>query len=426
MHRRRDPAVPPRPRGPATSPTAATSATSPTGRARWWRPRTGFVPASAALVLVFVAAGSPIPLYNTYRREDGLSTADLSVVTVVYLAAAAVSLLVLGRLSDHLGRRRVGLAALACSALGLVLLLGVDGVGHLALARVLQGLATGLASSAIGAQVIDAAPPRRPWLPAVVTSASPLLGIPTGALLSGALVDLGPAPRHLTFAVVLGLVLLAAVPLALGPETAGTTSLRGALGSLRPRVAVPPGTRRPLLAVAGLVLATWSMGGFYQSFGPTIALEQLGSRSSLTAGAVFASFTVLAFLGGPLSSRLRPDRALRAGVLAYVACVAGILAALAAGSLVPFLSASLLAGVTQGVAQTGGMRTLLAGTAAGDRAGLLSTVFLLNYTCAAVPSLVAGRLTDVVGLVPIALGHGVLVLVGAAVALTLVRAPRAG
>jgi hypothetical protein len=79
--------------------------------------------------------------------------------------------------------------------------------------------------------------------------------------------------------------------------------------------------------------------------------------------------TVLALLGGPLSARLRPDRAMRLGALAYALCVAGILVTLGAAAIVPFLAVSLLAGITQGVAQTGGMRGLLAGTGPADRAG---------------------------------------------------------
>ncbi|KQS68262.1 MFS transporter [Modestobacter sp. Leaf380] len=383
----------------------------------------GFAVAAASLVLVFVSAGSPIPLYNTYRAQDGLSNADLSVVTAVYLSMAAASLLVLGRLSDHLGRRAVGIAALAASTTGLLVLLDVDGVAELAAGRAFQGLATGLASSALGAYVVDIAPRRRPWLPAVVTSASPMLGIPLGALLSGALVDHGPAPRHLNFVVVAVLLVVAAVLVALGPETVlpEADRARRAVASLRPRVLVPAGARRPLLAMAGLILATWSMGGFYQAFGPSIAEEELGSTAALTAGAVFASFTVLAFLGGPLTARVRPHRALQAGMLGYAACMAGVLWALHAEATAAFLVVSLAAGITQGVAQTGGMQTLLARTAPGERAGLLSTVFLLNYSSAAIPSLVAGRLTTTFTLFQIACGYAVLVVVGVVAATTLVR-----
>jgi MFS family permease len=254
-----------------------------------------------------------------------------------------VRLVVFGRLSDHLGRRRVGAGALTSSALGLVILLGVDGLAPLATGRALQGLATGLASSALGAFVVDS------------------------------------APEH------------------------------------------PAGAGRPVLAMAGLILATWSLGGFYQAFGPSIALQQLHSQASLTAGAVFGSFTVLAPLGGPLTARLRPDRAMRLGALAYPVCVVGILVTLGAAVIGPFLAVSLLAGVTQGVAQTGGMRSLLGGIGPADRAGLLATVFLLNYSSAAVPSLIAGRLTTTFSLVQIAAGYAVLVLIGVLVVLLLAR-----
>jgi len=377
------------------------------------------------MVLIFVSAGTPIPLYNLYRAEDGLSTADLTVVTAAYLAAAALSLLVLGRLSDHLGRRAVGVAALVSSALGLVVLLGVDGLAPLAVGRLLQGLATGAASSALGALVVDTAPERRRWLPAVVTSAAPTLGIPLGALLSGVLVDHAPAPHLLSYGVVLVLLAAAAVGVARGPETSARTSWRAAVGSLRPNVTVPAGAGRQLGALAGLILATWSLGGFYQAFGPTIAEQQLGSDTALLAAAVFASFTVLAVVGGPLCARVRPDLALRWGAVVYALCVVGLLTALAAAATAPFLVASLVAGVAQGAAQTGGMRALLARTGPGDRAGVLSTVFLVSYSCAAVPSLVAGRLTESLSLVQISTGYGVLVLVGVVVVLLVARpAPR--
>jgi MFS family permease len=75
-----------------------------------------FAAASCALVLVFAGAGAPIPLYNTYRVADGLGQDAFATVSVGYFVAAAVSLLALGRLSNHVGRRPVSLVALACAA----------------------------------------------------------------------------------------------------------------------------------------------------------------------------------------------------------------------------------------------------------------------------------------------------------------------
>ena len=189
------------------------------------------------------------------------------------------------------------------------------------------------------------------------------------------------------------------------------------------RSAVPAGAARPLAAMAALILSVWSLGGFFQAFGPAIAAQQLGSDASLTAGAVFASFSLLAVLGGPLTARLRPDLTMRFAVVVYAVCLLGILATLRAGGLVPFLLVSLTAGIATGAAQTGGMRTLLARTSAADRAGLLSTVFLLNYSSAAVPSLVAGQLTTTFGLVQIAAGYVALASVGIVAVLVLARPP---
>ena len=161
-------------------------------------------------MFVFAAAGTPIPLYNTYRAEDGINNADLGIVSVGYFVAAAASLLVFGRLSNYLGRRPVGLAALVSAALACLLLIGMRGVLPLLVARVLQGLACGLASSGLGSYVIDSAPARPRWLPAAITGSAPMLGILIGALTCGALALYGPAPRVLIYEIVTAVLALCA------------------------------------------------------------------------------------------------------------------------------------------------------------------------------------------------------------------------
>jgi MFS family permease len=186
-----------------------------------------FAVGSCALVLVFAAAGAPIPLYNTYGVADGLGHDAFATVSVGYFVAAAVSLLALGRLSNHVGRRPVSLAALACAAAGSLLLTRVHGIEPLLAGRILQGLACGMASSSLGAYVVDTAPSRPRWLAAAITGSAPMVGIPLGALLSGALVEYGPAPRTLVYELIAAGLAVCAVLLALSPET-----VRRALGGL--------------------------------------------------------------------------------------------------------------------------------------------------------------------------------------------------
>src|SRR3954466_12459626 len=90
-----------------------------------------FAVASCGLVLVFAAAGAPIPLYNTYGAADRLGHEAFALAPGGYFVTAAVALLTLGRLSNHVGRRPVSLAAIACAAAGSLLLTGVHGVGLL-------------------------------------------------------------------------------------------------------------------------------------------------------------------------------------------------------------------------------------------------------------------------------------------------------
>src|SRR5262245_52350956 len=131
--------------------------------------RLAFVAATASLVLVFAGSGTPIPLFNTYRAEDGITNGDLAIVSVVYFAAAATSLLVLGRLSNHLGRKPVALAGIFLAALACLILIVTRGAHELMAARILQGLAVGIAASALGSFVIDSAPERPRWLAAAIT-----------------------------------------------------------------------------------------------------------------------------------------------------------------------------------------------------------------------------------------------------------------
>src|SRR4051812_11923274 len=178
-----------------------------------------FMVAAFAFVFVFVAAGTPIPLYNIYRAEDGITNADLGWVSVGYFVAAATSLLVLGRLSNHLGRRPVAIAALASAVLSCLILISMRGALPLLGARVLQGLACGLGSTALGSYVVDSAPARPPWLAAMVTSSAPMVGIPVGALISGALAEYGSAPTTLVYEIVATVLAICVALVAISPET---------------------------------------------------------------------------------------------------------------------------------------------------------------------------------------------------------------
>ncbi|MFF2317489.1 MFS transporter [Arthrobacter sp. NPDC058097] len=366
----------------------------------------GFVAATVAFVSVFAAGASAIPLYDTYRTADGLTNDQFSLVAVAYFVCAVFALLVLGRLSNHHGRLPVSVAALLLAAAGCLTLLWVHSFLPLLLGRILQGLAAGLASSAIGAYIVDTAPRRPRWLVAAVTTAAATIGLALGVFLSGVLVEFGPAPRQLTFCVFAAVLLGCAAALATRPETVARTP--GAWSSLIPRLAVPTASRPYLPLASGVFVATWAFGGYFTSFGPSIAADDLGSHSPLVAAAVFASYMAPSFLGGFLAGRFTPAAAQRTGMTLVAAAGVGLAVASTAGILGLFIGAGVVGGIGMGLATSGSMNTLLPEALPRERAGLLAVIYAISYTGSAVPSLIAGQASRVLSLPVITAGYAAL------------------
>jgi hypothetical protein len=251
-----------------------------------------------------------------------------------------------------------------------------------------------------------------------------MLGLAVGAIGSGALVQFGPWPRDLIYLVVIGLLLLSVVLVAASPETAAP--MPGAWRSLRPRAHVPGRVRRLVPVAAAVFLATWATGAFYQAFVPALVEDQLHTRSPLVLGLVFAAYMGPSVLGAPLGGRFTPAAAQRLGTTTFLAGMIGIITAIATGTLVLFVAATIVAGAGQGVAISAATRGLLYGSTPADRAPIFSVVYLLCYSGAAVPALVAGQLSGTFSPPQIALGYGGLALAATAFAVLGARNPHVG
>jgi MFS family permease len=107
---------------------------------------------------LMIAAGAPSPLYGVYQATWHFSAVTLTAVFAVYAAALLAAFLVAGRLSDHLGRKPVVIVALLIEAAAMACFAVADSTGWLCTARVVQGIATGMATGAISAALVDLAP----------------------------------------------------------------------------------------------------------------------------------------------------------------------------------------------------------------------------------------------------------------------------
>jgi MFS family permease len=109
-------------------------------------------------MLLMMGTNVPSPLYGVYRQEWGFSAGVLTLIFASYVAALIPSLLVFGRLSDKVGRRRVVLVGLLVAVCGSALFFVAQGVVWLFAARMVQGTAVGLTSGAATAAIAELHP----------------------------------------------------------------------------------------------------------------------------------------------------------------------------------------------------------------------------------------------------------------------------
>ncbi|WP_308015424.1 MFS transporter [Pseudonocardia sp. ICBG1293] len=385
------------------------------------RPRPpAFAAASVSFLVVCAAAGVPAPLYVVYQRSYGISTIALTGAFAVYIVPLLIALLCCGSLSDHVGRRRVAVPALLIGAAACLVLATVDSSAPLIAGRAVQGASVGLALGALGAYVVDLAPPARAGLAGAITSGAPPGGIAVGALASAAAVQVAPVGAPFwSFVVAAAVLATAAATVALLPETAARRP--GALRSLRPEVRVPRAARGVFPMVCLVVAATYVLGGFTQALAPSLAAFVLGRDDLFSGGLAVAVYHLAGPVAGLAVAGLPAVRALTGGAAVLAAGAGGFVGAIALGSFAAYLAAAVVAGAGFGVAFAGAMRVLLARSPQGAHAGTLAAVYLYCHLAAAVASLLAGTAVDVWGLAPVAS-----VLCGVVVVMSFVGAVESG
>ena len=353
---------------------------------------------TAIFVLFAAAASAPTPLYVVYQREWGFSDTTLTVIFAVYVLGLIGSLLILGALSDYVGRRPVLAAAIALEAMAFVLFLLAGNVTVLLIARVAQGIATGAAFTTLGATLVDLNPPHSPGRAGLVNGVAPISGLALGAVGCGALVQLAPFPTHLVFAVLLVGAAIAGVVVGLMPETAARRP--GALASLKPLLGIPARLRPDVYALIPIIVASWALGGLYLSLGPSVAAGIFGLRNHLIGGLVV---TLLCGTGAVTAVALRSwptKRVLGISAITLAAGTALTLAAVEVHIVALAGAGTFVAGVGFGASALASFGTLARLAAPGERSELLAVALVIAYLAFSLPAVAAGFASTSFGLHP--------------------------
>ena len=387
------------------------SALIPARRHRTLAPKTAFVGVSAGFAALYLAAGAPTPLLPLYEEQWMFAPSSLTTAFAAYAIGLIAALLVTGSLSDYIGRRPVIIGALAVELASMLCFLFARDIEWVTVARAVQGVATGAATSAFSAYVVESAPLGLKKRATIITGVAPAAGLGVGALLTGLAIQFSNSASMVVFTT-LAVIMVISILVVFWCEES-VTRRPGAMASLVPRVGVPKLARREFVAAIPVHASAWMLAGLFFGLVPSVIENVFRIHSGLLNGAtVFlepAAATAVGFILGRVSAR----RATQIGGICVLVGAAMILAAVAGGILPLLWLGGIVGGAGFGASFSGALRLVTPLAPAEHRAGLFAAVYLVAYSAFGVPSIVAGRLIGPLGLLWTTLGYAAVVIISA-------------
>ena len=334
-----------------------------------------------ALLILLTGTNLPTPLYRTYEIRFGFSPFVVTLIFAAYVAALIPSLLLVGSLSDAIGRRKVLLPALALAALGsLGFALAAD-TAWLFAARILQGLAVGAASGALTAALSELEPTGNHRKAALVSTLVAVGGLGLGPVLTGVVAMFVRTPDVVPFVI----EIMSADARDRCGDTLPTTQPRARWRPRRPEI---PRAMRTVFATSGTAnFLAFAVIGLFLTLVPSYVATLAHSPSMLLGGGTVAlmltsSAVVQVLIHG------RPPRQPQVIGLPLLAAGLGLLV-LAGGeeSLALLLVATALGGVGHGLVFLGGLSAVNSAAPSSSRGEVLSMFYVILYTGVGLPVL---------------------------------------
>ncbi|WP_345659882.1 MFS transporter [Streptomyces venetus] len=363
------------------------------GGHRGWR---ACVLGGAVFAVCMAGTTLPTPLYPLYQAKFGFSDLTVTVVYAVYAFAVIAVLLLVGNASDAVGRRPVLLCGLAFAAASAVCFLCATGLDWLFAGRLLSGLSAGLFTGAATAYVMELAPQGGASRATFVATAANMGGLGCGPLLSGVLAQYAEWPLYLPF--VTHLILVAGAALVV-LRLAETVRERQPLRTVRPqRPALPPQVRAVFAPAATASFVGFALLGLFTSVSPEFLARSLNLHNHAVSGLVvalaFFSSTAGQLAVGPVGAR----RSLPLGCAGLLAGLALLAGALRWNLMALVVLSAIVGGVGQGLAFRGALAEVAGASPRGQRAEVISTLFVVAYTGISLPVIGVGLLTRPIGL----------------------------
>jgi MFS family permease len=369
--------------------------------------RTASLIVATAFLVTMLGATLPTPLYPLYQRELGFGQLTVTVVFATYAVGVLAALLLVGRLSDQVGRRAVLLPGLAVAGMSSLVFLIPGSLVALFAGRLLSGVSAGVFTGVATATLIDLSADGGQARAGLLAAVVNVLGLGLGPVVAGALADHAPSPLVLPYLLHVVLIVVAAVGLLVVPEPVQRRP--GPVRLQVQRLGVPEQVRPTFVRAAIAGFAGFAVLGFFTAVSPLFVGQVLHDPRHLVTGLVVFALLGSATVGQVLSARLPERSSLLGGCLALAAGTAVVAMGLVTASLPVLVAGAVLAGLGQGASFRAGLQAVTGAAPAERRSEVSSTYFLVLYVAISIPVIGVGAGTQVFGLVPTAVVFAALV-----------------
>lgn len=340
-----------------------------------------------AFITITMGVNLHVPLYPAIAALDGQGLAATTIAFSFYVAGILPVLLLLGGLSDRIGRKPVIVIALALAGIATLIMTLSPHISSLAVARLLLGVGTALMSATALAYMSEILSGASESSAATWVTASTSLGFGLGPFITMLALGTGQSLAPPSYAIHGATVIVAGLLLLLLPSHVSQSP------SAAPMMRLPSYPRGSLWFGVAILIA-WATTGLIISILPAVLAQYDLARWS---GATVLMATSCGLLFQPATRKCQPVRAVSIGLLTLVPAF-GILAfgALHGQLALVLLGALLASSACYGFIYLGG----LAGVAklAGDNKARVSAgFFILAYLGFSVPVVLAGVVADMYG-----------------------------
>ena len=358
-----------------------------------------FIPAAwiaaAGIAAMFMGSTLLTPLYALYQREHGFSELTLTLIYSAYVVGNMAALLLLGRLSDQVGRRPTTFPAIALAGVATLVFMLDAGTSSLFVGRMLSGLAIGVASGTCTAWVAELTPNQDKSRASVLATGGNFVGLALGPLIAGVLARYAPWPVELSYAIYLALLALIAFFIWATPETVERRVRNFDEVSLRPRIGVPRAIRSQFIAPAVTAFATFALIGFYAALLPSLMAEDLGQRNPAIGGIVVSELFIVAIVTVATTKTLASRTAMLSGLALLPPSLGLLVAAQLGHSMTLLAAATALAGASAALGYRGSLQVVNAIAPVEQRAEVISSYLLTCYLANSLPIIGVGLLSRV-------------------------------